>query len=492
MLLLLTGRLIHDLTESLKTVVWEGSGRVPFPEADLLEVLNTPVDGQAILKKVAMHLPKKAAPFDCSPSKLRLITDEGDRLGLLPSPGCVWGGEMIVTVMHEQTGGGKKKKVDDDDDETPPFAPVGLPKLKKRPPPPPSPPSPSLAAAATPAAPVAQAKKAKGAAKRGPKVDDDKAAAPAAAPAAEDSDDEYESPMEAEARAEVQRLRQQNAHKDVQIAKLRGALAEANRKLDDAGSEQVVMEEEADEGQQIIAWRPFQQDILTMVNSEASDRAIYWIYSLQGSVGKTLLAKQLITLYDALIIDPQAAKRALDLIRKQYAESPKFAANPILLIDLVRSASTDSKKLYQTLETIQGSFSDSDGTMTWQTPPHVIVFANDTPETGRLSADRLRVFLVTRTYELQQAKFIEAQLKEEEERLDRLQAEEEEAARTGEMPQRLLARRASGAAGSSSGTVISDGHLVRRAPLLALTCGESSAPTHRPPRPRAPCAGEAR
>ena len=447
MLLLLTGRLIHNLTESMKAVVWEGSGRVPFPEADLLEVLNTPVDGQAILKKVAMLLPKKAAPFDCSPSKLRLITDEGDRLGLLPSPGCVWGGEMIVTVMHEQTGGGKKKKVDDDDDETPCFAPVGLPKPRKRPPPPPSPPSPSLAAAATPAAPVAQAKKAKGAAKRGPKVDDDKAAAPAAAPAAE---------------------------------------------VDGVGSEQVVMEEEADEGQQIIAWRPFQQDILTMVNSEASDRAIYWIYSLQGQVGKSRLATELITLHDALIVDPQKTKGALDLIRKQCDESPKFEANPILIFDLVRSASTDAKKLYQTLETIQGSFSDSDGTQTWQTPPHVIVFANDTPETGRLSADRLRVFLVTREHELLRAKFIEAQLKEEEERLDRLQAEEEEAARTGEMPQRLLARRASGAAGSSSGTVISDGHLVRRAPLLALTCGESSAPTHRPPRLRAPCAGEAR
>ena len=43
--------------------------------------------------------------------------------------------------------------------------------------------------------------------------------------------------------------------------------------------------EEADEGQPISQLRPFQESVLEMVNGEASDRAIFWIYSLQGSVG---------------------------------------------------------------------------------------------------------------------------------------------------------------------------------------------------------------
>ena len=101
------------IRESLTRVCWEGSGRVPLTDAALLEVLSTPVDGQKILEHAA-RLFERTRP-ECSPSKLRLITDEGDRLGLLPSPGCVWGGETTVTVMHEQIGGGKKKVVDDDE-----------------------------------------------------------------------------------------------------------------------------------------------------------------------------------------------------------------------------------------------------------------------------------------------------------------------------------------------------------------------------------------
>ena len=133
-------------------------------------------------------------------------------------------------------------------------------------------------------------------------------------------------------------------------------------------------------------------------------------------------------------------------------KSAKFKAKPVLLIDLPRSASSTTKTLYQTLETIQGSFSGSDGTVTWQTPPHVLVFANDTPKTDCLSADRLRVFLVTQELELVQPKYIEAQLKANDEIQNELQAQEEKAALTGVAPQRLLTRLTSGAAGGAGGS----------------------------------------
>ena len=117
------------------------------------------------------------------------------------------------------------------------------------------------------------------------------------------------------------------------------------------------------------------------------------------------------------------------------------------------------KKLYQVLEAIQRSFSDSNGSMQWENLPHVIVFANNTPETGRLSADRLRVHLVTKKHELVRQLYIEKELKAEEERQSLLQDQEEEAARTGEAPPRELERRARGASGtgSSSGA---DGYQV--------------------------------
>ena len=198
---------------------------------------------------------------------------------------------------------------------------------------------------------------------------------------------------------------------------------------------------------QDLEFRPFQSGVLEIANQEPSDSAIYWFYSMQGNVGKTRLAEQLIKLYDALLVKPKAPKRALDGIRQQLEKSAKFQAKPIIIVDLGRSASTQIKTLYETLETIQGSFSDSNGTTTWPTPPHVFVFANDTPETGRLTADRLRVHLITKDHELQRATHIENELKAYDDQLNELQRQEEEAARSGELPPRLHGR---GGAGSSS------------------------------------------
>ena len=124
----------------------------------------------------------------------------------------------------------------------------------------------------------------------------------------------------------------------------------------------------------------------------------------------------------------------------QLGESEAFAEKPVLILDLGRSASAQVKGLYVTLETILGSFSDKEGTVTWSTPPHVIVFANDTPATGELSADRLHVHLITRKHTLVRAKHIEQELAAHDRRLEELQAQEEAAAESGETPARLLNR----------------------------------------------------
>ena len=106
------------------------------------------------------------------------------------------------------------------------------------------------------------------------------------------------------------------------------------------------------------------------------------------------------------------------------------------------------KKLYQVLEAIQGSFSDSNGSMQWENLPHVIVFANERPDIKRLSADRLRVYLITKKHELVQQRYVEKELKAEAERLSLLQDQEEQAAESGNAPPRELLRRASGASGA--------------------------------------------
>ena len=271
--------------------------------------------------------------------------------------------------------------------------------------------------------------------------------------------------VKAEADQAGEKLKQENAAYLVQIAKLRGELAKANRKLEEGGLEPEELEEDAD-ARQIREYLPFERDILGFLN-EPGSRAIHWIYSIIGALGKSRFTSELVTLFDALIIDPHAPKGALELIGKQKAKSAKFVSKPVLILDLPRSESVVAKKLYQVLESIQGSFSDSNGTMQWEKLPHVIVFANDTPETGALSADRLRVHLITKKHELVEHRQVMNELEAEAERLSLLQDQEEEAAKSGDPPPRQLERRARGVsgAGSSSGA---DGHQVPTLRTLTL------------------------
>ena len=212
--------------------------------------------------------------------------------------------------------------------------------------------------------------------------------------------------------------------------------------------EKVELEEDADvNARQHGELLPFEQEVIGFLN-EPGSRAIHWIYSMAGGLGKSRCASMLVDTFDALVIDPDAAKDALKLIGKHKAKWAMFESKPVLILDLPRTKPTTAKKLYQVLEAIQGSFSDRNGTIQWANLPHVIVFANDRPETGRLSADRLCVHLITAEHELKRVGYVENQLKEEEERQRLLQEQEEEAARSGKPPPR--ARGVSGA-GSSSG-----------------------------------------
>ena len=64
-----------------------------------------------------------------------------------------------------------------------------------------------------------------------------------------------------------------------------------------------------------------------------------------GDLGKTHRISDLVTLFDALIIDPHAPKAALELIGKQKAKSAKFVARPVLILDLPRCESVDGEEV---------------------------------------------------------------------------------------------------------------------------------------------------
>ena len=194
---------------------------------------------------------------------------------------------------------------------------------------------------------------------------------------------------------------------------------------------------------------PFQHDILEIIGGDASDRAIYWIYSMQGECGKSYLAKWLVQEHGALVINAQTTRNTYETIIKQVASSTLFAEKPIIIVDLPRAASSQATKdkLYSTLEAIQGTIPGTDG---WSTTPHVLVFANTEPDITKLSADRLRVYLVTCDSKLVKATHIHNMIDQHMAHQLDIQKREEEAAVTGVPPPRLATSTARG--GSSEPT----------------------------------------
>ena len=223
-------------------------------------------------------------------------------------------------------------------------------------------------------------------------------------------------------------------------------------------------ESEGEEGALLIGGfspRPYQKSIIDIVEKPANPRAIQWVYSLCGKYGKSLLAEYMCGKYDALVIHVDAAKDSLKRIRDQRKESDTFAQKPVLVIDIPRSKSTHTKTLYTTLETIQGVHGE------WTTPPHILVFANTSPDMDKLSPDRMHVYLITSEYVLQPAKHLKKGLETYDKHLAELQAQEEEAAREGFLPARLLRERgAAGSSGVTSSAPPNDVHQAREPPQL--------------------------
>jgi hypothetical protein len=147
-----------------------------------------------------------------------------------------------------------------------------------------------------------------------------------------------------------------------------------------------------------------------------------------------------------------------ELIRKEKEKGELFEAHPIIIVDLPRAQSkaAQNNKIYEVLESIMGSFHSTKRggeVVSWARgqEPHVIVFANETPDVDRLSGDRLQVDLIDGQHKLVKAKWIHAQIDAFTERMNTLQKEEEAAAISGKPPPRLATRnRGDGASGSGA------------------------------------------
>jgi len=136
---------------------------------------------------------------------------------------------------------------------------------------------------------------------------------------------------------------------------------------------------------------PWQQGIIDMIKQEPDDRAILWIYEREGNKGKTALCKLLCAKHNAIFCD--GAKKA-DIINMVF--NADMDKHNCVIWDLTRSQG--NRICYDALEAVKnGMISNTkyETGMKLFNSPHVLIFANELPDTKNLSYDRWHIYEIT-------------------------------------------------------------------------------------------------
>ncbi len=139
---------------------------------------------------------------------------------------------------------------------------------------------------------------------------------------------------------------------------------------------------------------PWQKEIEDIILSEPDTRTIHWVYGKEGNEGKTQLVKYLVTKYDwvefscaqksadiVTLADPDKTAYLFNFSRSKEGYTPWDA-----LEQLKNGMISDSKLKKKTKNVVMNS-------------PHVICFANWTPDLKKLSQDRWKIIEVRRESE---------------------------------------------------------------------------------------------
>lgn len=141
----------------------------------------------------------------------------------------------------------------------------------------------------------------------------------------------------------------------------------------------------------IKEYKPWQQEIVDLVQNEPDDRSIHWYRDTVGASGKTTLARHL------CIKRPNEVLYMTGKCADVKYGICKFLSNPendlkIIIFDFVRS--TENFISYEAIETVKnGIFYNTkyESEMVIYNPPHIIIFANFMPQLDKLSQDRWHI-----------------------------------------------------------------------------------------------------
>lgn len=145
----------------------------------------------------------------------------------------------------------------------------------------------------------------------------------------------------------------------------------------------------------LIEWKPWQQEVIDIAESEEDTRSIYWIFEEDGNSGKSFLYKYLWAKYDCCL----ASGKRGDVLYSINQYMTKTKKEPkLILLDIPRSIESQFIS-YTCLEELKnglflsGKYESEEGAFI--DIPHIIVFSNREPEYHKMSADRWKVKRIT-------------------------------------------------------------------------------------------------
>lgn len=139
-----------------------------------------------------------------------------------------------------------------------------------------------------------------------------------------------------------------------------------------------------------IIWKPWQQDVLNILESEPDNRTIHWFWESKGNTGKSFLCKYLAVKHDIIICEGKSNdifNQIKGFIDEHPEEDPRM-----IICDIPRSSLGYLN--YSTLEKVKNGCLYSgkyEGGQCIFDNPHVIIFANEPPEWRQLSMDRWKI-----------------------------------------------------------------------------------------------------
>jgi len=138
---------------------------------------------------------------------------------------------------------------------------------------------------------------------------------------------------------------------------------------------------------QLTEW---QSDLLAIMDTEADDRTVYWIWSNHGGVGKSSFAKFCAVTRPGVMV---ANGKATDILAQVVMYKDTTGAFPgIIIMNLPRC--TEGHVSYTALEQMKDGLAMSskyEGGQIIMNPAHVFVFANTPPDMTKMSEDRFKI-----------------------------------------------------------------------------------------------------